>query len=112
MFLQRLQEDQQDMLDLIQTRENARKKGLPESALPALKVPGPAVQWDVGQPPSPLVRRTGPPTVFESSRPEAQEAAAGPALPASSGSAYTGTDPPPPPPSPSPLSLTNAIPQG
>ena len=106
MFLQRLQEDQQDMLDLIQTRENARKKGLPEPALPALKVPGPTVQWDVGQPPSPLVRRTGPPTVFESSRPEAQDAAAGPGQPASSGSTYTGTDPPHPSPPTPPANAT------
>ena len=97
MFLQRLQEDQQDMLDLIQTREKARKKGLPEPALPALKVPGPAVLWDVGQAPSPLVRRMGPPTMFESSCPEAQEAAAGPAQPASSGRPYTGTRLPPSP---------------
>ena len=75
MFLKRLQEDQQDMLDLIQEREKARRKGLPEPALPALKVPGPAVQWDVGQAPSPLARRTGPPTVLEGSRPGAQETA-------------------------------------
>lgn len=39
MFLKRLQEDQQDMLDLIQEREKARKKGLTEPALPSLKVP-------------------------------------------------------------------------
>ena len=95
MFLQRLQEDQQDMLDLIQAREKARKKGLPEPALPALKVPGPAIQWDVGQAPSPLARRTGPPTVFESSCPEAS---AGAAQPASSGSTYTGTALPTTPP--------------
>ena len=105
MFLKRLQEDQQDMLDLIQTREKARKKGLLEPALPALKVPGPAVQWDVGQPPSPLVRQTGPPTAFESSCPQTQEAAAGPAPPASSGSTQTGTTLPHTPRTPPPPSL-------
>ena len=92
MFLLRLQEDQQDMLDLIQNREKARKKGLQEPALPALKVPGPAIQWDVGQAPSPLVRRTGAPTVFEASRQEAQEATAGPAQPASPGSSCPRPD--------------------
>ena len=75
MFLKRLQEDQQDMLDLIQEREKARKKGLQEAALPALRMPGPAVQWDVGEAPSPLARRTGPPTPFEASRPGPQEPA-------------------------------------
>ena len=54
MFLRRLQEDQQDMLELIKDREKARKKGLDEQALPALKVPVPAVVWDVGAAPSPL----------------------------------------------------------
>ncbi len=54
MFLRRLQEDQQDMLELIKDREKARKKGLDEQALPVLKVPAPAVVWDVGTPPSPL----------------------------------------------------------
>ena len=38
MFLKRLQEDQQDMLDLIKDRERARKKGQDEAALPTLKV--------------------------------------------------------------------------
>ena len=38
MFLKRLQEDQQDMLDLIKDRERARKKGQGETALPTLKV--------------------------------------------------------------------------
>ena len=85
MFLKRLQEDQQDMLDLIQERDKARRKGLPEPALPALKVPGPAVQWDMGQAPSPLARRTGPPTVFEGSRPGAQEATGGSAQSSSPG---------------------------
>ncbi len=54
MFLRRLQEDQQDMLELIKDRERARKKGLHEQALPVLKVPAPAVVWDVGTPLSPL----------------------------------------------------------
>ncbi|KAL0033536.1 hypothetical protein WJX79_002484 [Trebouxia sp. C0005] len=54
MFLRRLQEDQQDMLELIKDREKARKKGLDEQALPVLKVPAPAVVWDVGTPSSPL----------------------------------------------------------
>ncbi len=54
MFLRRLQEDQQDMLELIKDRERARKKGLDEQALPVLKVPAPAVVWDVGTSPSPL----------------------------------------------------------
>ena len=87
MFLQRLQEDQQDMLGLIQAREKARRKGLPEPALPVLKVPGPAVQWDVGQAPSPLIRTAGPPTVFQSSSPEAQ-AVADPVQSASPGSIW------------------------
>lgn len=43
MFLKRLQEDQQDMLDLIQEREKARKKGLQEPGLPTLKVICPAL---------------------------------------------------------------------
>lgn len=94
MFLQRLQEDQQDMLDLIQARDKARRKGLSEPALPALKVPGPAVQWDVGQAPSPLVRTAGPPTVFQSSPPEAQ---AGPAQSASPGSSSNPPNPLPRP---------------
>ena len=38
MFLKRLQEDQQDMLDLIKDRERARKKGQDETVLPTLKV--------------------------------------------------------------------------
>ena len=42
------------MLELIKDREKARKKGLDEQALPVLKVPAPAVVWDVGTPPSPL----------------------------------------------------------
>ena len=54
MFLRRLQEDQEDMLGLIKDRERARKRGLAEPALPVLRVPGPAVLWDVGQPPSPV----------------------------------------------------------
>ena len=46
-FLKRLQEDQQDMLELIQQREKARKTGLDEPQLPSLKVPAAAVDWDL-----------------------------------------------------------------
>ena len=54
LFLKRLQEDQQDMLELIKQREKSRKKGKDENALPNMNVPGPAVTWDVGQGPSPM----------------------------------------------------------
>lgn len=46
-FLKRLQEDQEDMLELIKQREKARKTGLEEPKLPGLKIPAPAVEWDL-----------------------------------------------------------------
>ena len=51
-FLKRLQEDQEDMLALIKQREKVRSTGLAEPDLPALKIPKPAVDWDLpGTPP-------------------------------------------------------------
>jgi len=83
MFLKRLQEDQQDMLELIQDREKARKKGLAEAALPVLKVPAPVVVWDVGNLPSPVVGAQAANPQPQLGSPEAQEAAAAPTQAAS-----------------------------
>ncbi|DBB00990.1 TPA: hypothetical protein ACH3X1_000896 [Trebouxia sp. C0004] len=80
MFLRRLQEDQQDMLELIKDREKARKKGLHEQALPVLKVPAPAVVWDVGTPPSPLQSQWVDPSPQQGT-PDQQAAAAPVAIP-------------------------------
>ena len=80
MFLRRLQEDQQDMLELIKDREKARKKGLDEQALPTLKVPAPAVVWDVGIPPSPLRNQVVNPSPQQGT-PDQQAAAAPVATP-------------------------------
>ncbi len=86
MFLRRLQEDQQDMLELIKDREKARKKGLDEQALPVLKVPAPAVVWDVGTPPSPLQSQGLDPSPQEGT-PD-QQAAAAPVVTPSQGKLF------------------------
>ncbi|KAL0047228.1 hypothetical protein WJX82_010183 [Trebouxia sp. C0006] len=88
MFLRRLQEDQQDMLELIKDRERARKKGLHEQALPVLKVPAPAVVWDVGTPPSPLQSQGVDPSPQEGTLD--QQAAAAPVATPSQGPAVSG----------------------
>ena len=85
MFLRRLQEDQQDMLELISAREKARKKGLDETALPVLKVPAPAVVWDVGTPPSPMQTLAADPPSQAEGLTQVTEAAAAPVAPPTQG---------------------------
>ena len=109
MFLHRLQEDQQDMLELIQEREKARKKGLDEQNLPVLKVPAPAVAWDVGQPPSPLegVRAVDPQPQMGS--PAAQPSTVAPMQTGSPGTCLHATAPFFPAPVPEPVVPINSI---